>query len=114
MVRDQTPSLLARSDFVRASTNSATASHTRYNENQKMGNQEPIDHDRLFKELISTFFLEFLELFFPQVVKYLEPESITFRDKEVFTDVTRGERYETDLLAEVQFWGEDSYFLIHL
>jgi len=29
-----------------------------------------IDHDRLFKELISTFFVEFIELFFPQL-KYL-------------------------------------------
>ncbi len=79
-----------------------------------MANQGAIDHDRLFKELISTFFLEFLELFFPQVLDYLEPESVTFRDKEVFTDVTRGERYETDLLAEVRFQEEDSYFLIHL
>ncbi len=24
-----------------------------------------IDHDRLFKELLSTFFVEFLDLFFP-------------------------------------------------
>jgi hypothetical protein len=79
-----------------------------------MGNQEPTDHDRLFKELISTFFLEFLELFFPQVLDYMEPESVTFQDKEVFTDVTIGERYETDLLAQVQFREEDSYFLIHL
>jgi predicted transposase YdaD len=79
-----------------------------------MANQDAINHDRLFKELISTFFLEFLELFFPQVLDYLKPESVTFQDKEVFTDVTRGERYETDLLAQVQFLGEKSYFLIHL
>jgi hypothetical protein len=26
-----------------------------------------IDHDRLFKELLSTFFIEFLELFIPEV-----------------------------------------------
>ena len=25
-----------------------------------------IDHDRLFKELLTTFFVEFLELFFPK------------------------------------------------
>lgn len=31
-----------------------------------------INHDRLFKELLTTFFIEFLELFFPQVVAYLE------------------------------------------
>jgi hypothetical protein len=28
-----------------------------------------IDHDRLFKELISTFFVEFLDLFLPQIAK---------------------------------------------
>ena len=27
-----------------------------------------IDHDRLFKELLTTFFVEFLELFFPKLV----------------------------------------------
>jgi hypothetical protein len=51
-----------------------------------------IDHDRLFKELISTFFVEFIELFFPQLMDYLDRDSITFLDKEVFTDVTEGER----------------------
>jgi hypothetical protein len=29
------------------------------------------DHDRLFKELISTFFLEFLHLFLPEFVPTL-------------------------------------------
>ena len=50
-----------------------------------------IDHDRLFKELLTTFFVEFLELFFPEVAAYLEPDSLEFLDKEVFTDVTSGE-----------------------
>lgn len=31
-----------------------------------------IDHDRLFKELLTTFFVEFLELFLPEVVTYVE------------------------------------------
>ena len=56
-----------------------------------------IDHDRLFKELLTTFFVEFLELFLPEVLAYLERDSIQFLDKEVFTDVTVGERYEADL-----------------
>ncbi len=73
-----------------------------------------IDHDRLFKELISTFFIEFIELFFPDLLTYLEPNSVTFLDKEVFTDVTAGERYETDLLVQAQFQGQSSYFLIHI
>ena len=73
-----------------------------------------IDHDRLFKELISTFFVEFIELFFPQLIDYLDRDSITFLDKEVFTDVTEGERYESDLVAQVKFRGKESFFLIHL
>lgn len=28
-----------------------------------------IDHDRLSKELLSTFFIEFLELFLPEMVE---------------------------------------------
>lgn len=72
------------------------------------------DHDRLFKELLLTFFVEFIALFLPEVLTYLEPDSVTFLDKEVFTDVTAGERYETDLIAQVQFRGEPSFFLIHV
>lgn len=72
------------------------------------------DHDRLFKELLSTFFVEFISLFFPDVMAYLEPESVTFPNIEVFTDVTAGERYATDLLAQARFRGQESYFLIHV
>ncbi|WP_016951344.1 DUF4351 domain-containing protein [Anabaena sp. PCC 7108] len=75
---------------------------------------ENIDHDRLFKELISTFFLEFIELFFPEILKYLDTNSIILLDKEIFTDVTAGDKYETDLIAKVQFIGKPSYFLIHI
>jgi hypothetical protein len=62
-----------------------------------------IDHDRLFKELLTTFFVEFLELFLPEVLAYLERDSIQFLDKEVFTDVTVGERYEADLIVKAKF-----------
>ncbi len=73
-----------------------------------------IDHDRLFKELISTFFIEFLDLFFPAVLNYLDKDSITFLDKEVFTDVTFGEKHESDLIVQAQFLGKPSFFLIHI
>lgn len=55
-----------------------------------------LNHDHLFKELLSTFFLEFIELFFPQVTHYLEPDTVQFLDKEVFTDVTSGEEHAED------------------
>ena len=73
-----------------------------------------IDHDRLFKELLTTFFLEFIDLFFPDLTAYLEPDSLTFLDKELFTDVTSGEQYEADLVAKVQFRTQESFFLIHV
>jgi hypothetical protein len=69
-----------------------------------------IDHDRLFKELLTTFFWEFIEFFLPEVAIYLERDSISFIDKEVFTDVTAGERYETDLLVKARFQGKESFF----
>lgn len=72
-----------------------------------------IDHDRLFKELLTTFFVEFIELFLPEVAAYLE-RNISFVDKEVFTDVTAGERYETDIVVKAQFREQESFFLIHV
>jgi len=73
-----------------------------------------IDHDRLFKELLTTFFWEFIDLFLPEVALYLNRDSIIFLDKELFTDVTMGERYEADIVAKCQFRGQESYFLVHL
>jgi hypothetical protein len=72
------------------------------------------DHDRLFKELISTFFVEFLELFLPDVRGYVEADSIEFLDKEIFIDVTSGERLETDLVAKVRFKRQPAFFIIHV
>jgi predicted transposase YdaD len=73
-----------------------------------------IDHDRLFKELISTFFVEFLELFFPEIIAYLEPASIEPVDKEIFTDVTAGDRYEPDLVVKARCRDQESFFMIHV
>lgn len=73
-----------------------------------------IDHDRLFKELISTFFVEFLDLFLPQVASQIDRDSIQFLPQDVFTDVTSGEKKEIDLLAQVRYQQQKTYFLIHV
>lgn len=74
-----------------------------------------LDHDRLFKELLRTFFTEFLELFLPDVAAYVRQGAVEFLDKEVFTDVTAGERHEVDLLAKARFRDrDDAFFLIHV
>ncbi len=73
-----------------------------------------IDHDRLFKELLRTFFLEFIELFFPEVHAELDPTSIEFLEQEIFTDVTSGEKHRVDLAVKARFQGQDWYFLFHV
>ncbi|MGD1910288.1 MAG: Rpn family recombination-promoting nuclease/putative transposase [Rivularia sp. (in: cyanobacteria)] len=73
-----------------------------------------IDHDRLFKELISTFFIEFLELFLQRVARDIDRDSIQFLPQEVFNDVTSGEKKEIDLLVQVKYQQKDAYFLIHI
>ena len=86
--------------------------------------REPIDHDRLFKELIMTFFYEFVDLLLPDVSVYLERDSLNFLNKEVFTDITAEEKYEADITAEekheadivvkARFRNETSCFLVHI
>jgi len=73
-----------------------------------------IDHDRLFKELLSTFFIEFLELFLPQVASSIDHDSIAFQPQEYFADLTTGETKIIDLLVEVRLAGQPIGFLIHV
>ena len=73
-----------------------------------------MDHDRLFKELLTTFFAEFVEAFLPDVAAYLDASSIEFLDKEIFTDVTAGEKHEVDIVVKARFRGQDAFFLIHV
>jgi predicted transposase/invertase (TIGR01784 family) len=73
-----------------------------------------IEHDQLFKELLSTFFVEFLELFFPQVAAAIDPDSVSFLPQEYFADLTVGETKIVDLLAQVRLAGQDVGFLVHL
>jgi Domain of unknown function (DUF4351)/Putative transposase, YhgA-like len=72
-----------------------------------------IDHDQLFKKLLSNFFPEFIELFFPDVSAEWERDSIEFLPQEVFSDVTQGEKKITDLLVRVKFRNRDTLFIIH-
>jgi hypothetical protein len=63
---------------------------------------EQTDHDQLFKQLIQTFFLDFLELFAPALLSQIQPESIEFLPQEYFTDLLDGDRKAIDLLVKVQ------------
>ena len=74
-----------------------------------------MDHDRLFKELLTTFFVEFVDLFLPDVGAALDRDvAVVPMDKEVFTDVTRGEKHAVDVLMKARFRGEEAFFLVHV
>jgi predicted transposase YdaD len=75
---------------------------------------ESISHDQNFKELISTFFIEFLELFVPDFAATIDPTSITFLQQEYFIDLVEGEEKIVDLLAEVKLAGQEATILIHI
>jgi predicted transposase YdaD len=66
------------------------------------------------QELISTFFLEFLELFLPELARTIAPDSVIFREQEYFVDLVEGETNIIDLLAEVKLAGEDATVLVHI
>jgi hypothetical protein len=83
----------------------------RYNADQEM-EEEATDHDRLFKELLTTFFVEFIQAFLPDVAAYLDPDSLEFLDKEIFIDVTQGKRYESDIVVKARFQGRETFFLL--
>ncbi|WP_232432355.1 DUF4351 domain-containing protein [Chamaesiphon minutus] len=77
-----------------------------------MGKKKPqtdstgnIDHDQLFKQLLTTFFLEFLELFAPDLFVAIEPESLEFLPQEYFTDIGVGKRRAMDIIVRVRLRG---------
>ncbi|WP_130606128.1 RpnC/YadD family protein [Cohnella abietis] len=65
-----------------------------------------IDHDRLFKELLQTFFKEFMQLFFPQACPHIDFSHVTFLSEELFTDVTGGATGRVDVLIETKLMEE--------
>jgi predicted transposase/invertase (TIGR01784 family) len=72
------------------------------------------DHDRLFKELIRTFFMDFMWLFFPNIAADIDPDSVVFLDKEIFTDISSGEKHIADLVARVKVKGSDTFIIINV
>lgn len=52
------------------------------------------DHDRLFKELIQTFFKEFIDAFFPDLFPKIDFTTVKFLEQEVYTDILKGEKEE--------------------
>ena len=77
-------------------------------------NKNQINHDRLFKELLETFFAEFMVLFFPEAYQAIDFTHLKFLQQEIFTDVTAGERHEVDIIVETQLKEEPGLILVHV
>jgi hypothetical protein len=71
--------------------------------------------DHIYKELFSVCFLEFVDLFLPEVAAYLDKDfALVPMDKELLPDVMMSDGYEVDVLMKARFLGSDAYFLIHV
>ncbi|XID95497.1 Rpn family recombination-promoting nuclease/putative transposase [Paenibacillaceae bacterium WGS1546] len=66
-----------------------------------------IDHDRLYKELLQTFFKEFMELFFPDISKFIDYSHVKLLSQELFSDIARGTTKRVDVLIETKLLEED-------
>src|SRR5436190_868242 len=71
----------------------------------RLGSIRLIDHDGLFKKLLSTFFLDFLELFCADLANEIEPGSLQLLPQELLPDLARGRRRVADLVARVRLRG---------
>jgi hypothetical protein len=60
-----------------------------------------IDHDQLFRQLLETFFADFIELFAPALAQYLDLSQLTFLPQQYFTDILDGDRKAIDILVQV-------------
>ena len=72
------------------------------------------DHDRLFKELLTNFFQEFMEAFFPAADRMLDYSHLEFLTQELLTDVTSGEKKYIDILVKTRILGEEGAVLVHV
>jgi len=72
------------------------------------------DHDRLFKELLQTFFVEFMQLFFPDACRFIDFRHLKFLQQELYTDVVAGDKHVVDILVETRLKEEPGLILVHL
>jgi len=73
-----------------------------------------IDHDRLYKTLLRTFFKEFIELFFPELAHAIDFRFVKFLSEEVVVDIQGSKSRRLDLLIETKLKGEEAVILVHL
>lgn len=60
-----------------------------------------MDHDQIWKEVLTEFFGEFMELFFPRIAEQIDLSTVEFSNPELFADPPTGDVRRPDLVAEV-------------
>ncbi|MCL5981516.1 MAG: hypothetical protein M1571_03155 [Firmicutes bacterium] len=55
------------------------------------------DHDALFKNLIASFFREFMEPFLPQAHALIDYSALKFLSQELITDIPAGGKHYVDI-----------------
>ena len=73
-----------------------------------------IHHDQLFKQLLHTFFTEFLEVFFPEVHEHIDFSMLKPLSEEMFTDLIEGESRRADMIIETKLKGQETLVIIHV
>lgn len=74
-----------------------------------------ITHDQLWKEVLWTFFSDFMQLFASHVARELDFGRLRRLDPEVFTDLPSGRKRVPDLVVEAHTRrGEPELFVIHV
>ncbi|MDF2858036.1 MAG: hypothetical protein K0Q87_3887 [Neobacillus sp.] len=73
-----------------------------------------IHHDQLFKQLLHTFFSDFLEAFFPEVHSHIDFSSLKPLSEEMFTDLIEGESRRADIIIETKLKDQETLIIIHV
>ncbi|PDW03175.1 DUF4351 domain-containing protein [Candidatus Viridilinea mediisalina] len=73
-----------------------------------------LDHDGIFKQLLSAFLSEFLELFAPDLLELFDPQAISLLPTESFVNLLDPDRRNADLLVQIKSKASPGAILIHL
>src|SRR5690625_2317886 len=71
-------------------------------------------HDLLFKRLIETFFVEFMEAFFPELYDGIDFQSIKYLSEEMIPSLHDGNESRLDIVVEVKWKKTDTIIVIHV
>ena len=73
-----------------------------------------LEHDQIFKQIVESFFREFMELFCPDEAALIDFQHVEFLREEFFTDVRRGRHKRLDLVVKVGLKkGGEHFILVH-